>query len=152
MRILLYILLALVLVTVATAVYVRLAPINAADWHVEPEEVRPPSSPNFLLLAGPSAATVPAPALAVAGRLQAIAEAEGAQVVAGSLGEGFVTYVARSRLMGFPDFITIRLVPEEDTTRLHIFARSRFGQSDLGVNTARVQRWLTAARDEAGGA
>lgn len=151
MRILIYTLVALVIVTVAAAVYVRLAPIDAARWHVDPEGVTPPSTPNFTLLAGAEAVTLPVPALAVAGRLQEVAEADGAQVIAGSLGEGFVTYVVRTRLMGYPDFVTIRLVPEDDTTRLHIFSRSRYGQSDLGVNTARVQRWLTAARDETSG-
>ncbi|MBY4891601.1 DUF1499 domain-containing protein [Rhodobacteraceae bacterium N5(2021)] len=152
MKILLYILAALVVLTLAAAAYVRLSPVDAADWHVDPEEVTPPASPNNALLAGSNAATVQASALVVAGRLQAIAEAEGAQVVAGALGEGFVTYMVRSRVMGFPDFITIRLVPEDDTTRVHVFSRARDGYSDLGVNTARVQRWLTAARDEAGDA
>lgn len=151
MKILLYFIAALVVLTIALAAYVRLAPVNAVDWHVDPEEVTPPADPMYALLAGQSAATVSAPALAVAGRLQAIAEAEGAEVIAGSLGEGFVTFIARSRIIGFPDFISIRLVPEDETTRLHIFARARYGRSDLGVNTARVQRWLTAARDEESG-
>lgn len=148
MRILMYIVLALGALTLAAALYVRLTPVDAAQWHVDPEDVTPPTAPNFSLLAGSEAVAINAPALAVAGRVQAVAEAEGAQVVGGSLGEGHVTYVVRSRVMGFPDFVSLRLVPEEDTTRLHIFSRSGFGHSDLGVNTARVQRWLTAARGE----
>lgn len=148
MRILIYILIALAIITAATAIFIRMASIDAAVWHVDPEAVTPPETPNFLLLAGPQAVSIDAPALAVAGRLQTIVDGDGAQVVAGSLGEGFVTYVVRSRIMGFPDFVTVKLVPEDEATRLHIFARSRYGQSDLGVNTARVQRWLTAARGE----
>lgn len=143
-----YIILALVILTLAATIYVRLAPVDAARWHVDPEEVTPPTSRNFSLVAGPQAIAIDAPALAVAGRLQTVADAEGAQVVAGSLGEGFVTYVIRSRIMGFPDFLTLRLVPEGEATRLHIFSRARYGTSDLGANTARVQRWLTAARGE----
>lgn len=149
MRILIYIVLSLVVLTIAAAIYVRMAPVDAAQWHVDPEEVTPPASRNFALLAGAEAIAIDAPAFAVAGRLQAVAEAEGAQVIAGNLGEGHVTYVVRSRIMGYPDFVSLRLVPEDDTTRLHIFSRSRYGESDLGVNTARVQRWLTAARGEA---
>lgn len=148
MRILFYIVLALVALTIAASVYVRLAPITAADWHVDPEEVTPPSAPNFALLAGTRAVTIEAPALAVSGRLDAIAQAEGAQVIAGSLAEGFVTYVIRTRIMGYPDFLTIKLVPEGSVTRLHIYSRSRYGLSDLGANTTRTQRWLTAARGE----
>lgn len=150
MRILIYILIGLVVLTIAAAVIVRVAPVVADEWHIDPETVAPPTTPNFALLAGSEAVSIAAPALAVAGRLQAIAEADGAQVVAGSLAEGFVTYVVRSRIMGYPDFVSIRLVPEGDSTRLHVFSRSRYGRSDLGVNTARVQRWLTAARDETG--
>lgn len=148
MRILMYIVLALVIATIALTIYVRLAPVDAARWHVDPEEVARPTTRNFSLLAGREAIAIDAPALAVAGRLQEAADAEGAQVIAGSLGEGFVTYMIRSRIMGFPDFLTLKLVPEGDTTRLHIFSRARYGGSDLGVNTGRVQRWLTAARGE----
>lgn len=148
MRILLIILISIAVLVVSAIAYVRLVPVDAAQWHVDPEGTTPPVTPNFALLAGPQAVTIQAPALAVAGRVQAIAEAEGAQVVAGSLAEGFVTYIVRSRIMGYGDFVTIRLEPEGEGTQLHIFSRSRHGYSDLGVNTARVQRWLTAARGE----
>lgn len=56
--------------------------------------------------------------------------------LAGSVAEGKVTYVTRSRLMGFPDYTTISLTG--DGQILEIFARSRYGKSDLGVNRARV--------------
>ncbi len=148
MRIFILILIVLAVLTVAASAFVRFASITPSDWHVDPEEVTPPTSPNFALLAGTEAISVDAPALALAGRLQTIAEADGAQVIAGSLAEGFVTYVIRTRLMGYPDFVTLKLVPEGETTRMHIFSRARYGESDLGVNTARVQRWLTAARGE----
>lgn len=150
MRFVFYLLAAIAVLVVAAAIYVRVAPVDAAAWHVDPEEATPPPTPNFILLAGNEAVTIDAPSLSVAGRLQAVAEAEGAEVIGGAIGEGFVTYMVRSRIMGYPDFISLRLVPEDDTTRLHIFSRSRYGQSDLGVNTARVQRWLTAARGEGG--
>lgn len=149
MRILIYILAALIVAVIAAAVYVRVAPVAVDDWHVDPEATSPPQTPNFVLFAGSQAVPVDAPTLAVAGRVQAVAEAEGAQVLAGSAAEGFVTYVVRSRIMGYPDFVTIRLEPGEDGgTQVNIFSRSRYGRSDLGVNAARVQRWLTAARDE----
>ncbi|MBL4627430.1 MAG: DUF1499 domain-containing protein [Roseicyclus sp.] len=148
MRILMYCLIILAIIAIAATVFVRVAPVDAADWHVDPEDVTAPGSRNFALLAGAEALRIDAPALSVAGRVQAIAEAEGAQVLAGSVAEGHVTYIVRTRLMGFPDFISIRLVPEDEMTRLHIFSRSRYGESDFGVNTARVQRWLSAARGE----
>ncbi len=143
------VILALVAVGVAgLAIYVRVASVDAADWHVDPEEVTPPATPNFVLLAGSTAVQIDAEPSVVAERIDAVAEAEGAVVLAGTTDEGFVTFVVRSRIMGYPDFISLRLVAQDGGTRLHIFSRSRYGQSDLGVNAARVQRWLTAARGE----
>ena len=40
--------------------------------------------------------------------------------------------------MGFPDYTTVQLKDD----RLMIWARLRFGRSDLGVNRRRVDRWL----------
>lgn len=48
--------------------------------------------------------------------------------------------VQRSRLMGFPDFISIRAVPmDDDKASLWIYSRAHFGHSDLGVNKKRVE-------------
>lgn len=148
MRILAYIFVVIVVLLGAVAIYVRVAPLDVAEWHIDPETVTPPGSPNFALLAGPTAPQVDAVPLVVAGRIGAVAEADGATVLAGSVAEGFVTYVVRSRIMGFPDVVSIRLDPHDGGTRLNIFSRARFGYSDLGVNTVRVQRWLNAARGE----
>ena len=62
--------------------------------------------------------------------------------LAGSAAEGWVTYVQRSRLMGYPDAISIRLTPVAGGTRVSVFSRSRFGYGDAGVNAARVSRWM----------
>jgi uncharacterized protein (DUF1499 family) len=86
----------------------------------------------------------------MAARIDAIATAEGAEMIAGDLAEGHMTYVARSRLMGFPDAISVRLVPVGEGTRVEVYSRSRFGYSDMGVNAARVERWIAAARGQAG--
>ncbi|SDF99649.1 DUF1499 domain-containing protein [Sulfitobacter delicatus] len=63
-------------------------------------------------------------------------------VVAGSLADGQITYVTRSALMGYPDFTTIGIYGD-DPRYAEIYARSRFGKSDLGVNAKRVEGWLT---------
>ncbi len=136
----------LVLALVASAVWFRLAPMPAERWHVDPAQAVPPSTPNYALRAGDEAPRIPRDPEAVATRLAAVAEADGARLIAGDLaGEGHATYVVRSRIMGFPDAVSIRLHPEGEGTRIDIFSRSRFGQSDLGVNAARVTRWIDAA-------
>lgn len=140
------ILVALVLVAViAAAVWFRMAPMPPETWHVDPAEARPPATPNFELRTGAEAPRLAGTPTEVMLRLDAVAKAEGAERIGGDPSEGFVTYVARSRLMGFPDAISVRLHEDGDRTRVDIFSRSRFGQSDMGVNAARVTRWIDAA-------
>jgi uncharacterized protein (DUF1499 family) len=52
-------------------------------------------------------------------------------------------YVQRTPLMRFPDTINIRFIPlTETSSTLAIFSRSQIGESDLGVNLARIRRWI----------
>ena len=50
----------------------------------------------------------------------------------------WATYVTRTKFMGFPDYTTAR----QDGDFLKVYARLRFGRSDLGVNGARIADWL----------
>ncbi len=52
-------------------------------------------------------------------------------------------YVQRSERMRFPDTIIVRYIslPEGRST-VAIYSRSQLGRSDLGVNQARIERWL----------
>jgi uncharacterized protein (DUF1499 family) len=54
-------------------------------------------------------------------------------------------YVARTRLMRFPDTINVRIVPvAADASTIAIYSRSQIGYSDWGVNRKRIERWLDA--------
>jgi uncharacterized protein (DUF1499 family) len=45
--------------------------------------------------------------------------------------------------MRFPDTVDIEVLPVGDNqSTLAIYSRSLIGRSDLGVNRARVERWL----------
>ena len=50
-------------------------------------------------------------------------------------------FVARSRLMNFPDLIAMHINPDGS---LVLFSRSVYGQSDFGVNRRRLAAWLAA--------
>jgi uncharacterized protein (DUF1499 family) len=52
-------------------------------------------------------------------------------------------YIQRSKWMRFPDTIVVRLfdLPNGQSTIL-IYSRSQLGRGDLGVNRARIRRWL----------
>ncbi len=66
--------------------------------------------------------------------------------IAGDLGSGRITYVTRSAFWGFPDYTTVEVVPEAEGSRISVYARARYGRSDLGVNAARVADWIAAVR------
>jgi uncharacterized protein (DUF1499 family) len=52
-------------------------------------------------------------------------------------------YIQRSALMGYPDTIVVKFfdLPEGRST-VALYSRSQLGKSDLGVNRARIERWL----------
>lgn len=139
-----------VLAVLAAAIWFRVVPMPAAVWHVEPADVTPPQSPNHDLRRGPGAPVFAAPLPDVAARLDRVARGEGAKIVAGDAAAGHVTYVVRSAIMGFPDAVSIRLRPEAGGTRAEIYSRSRYGYSDLGVNAARLDRWIAALQAPSG--
>lgn len=54
-------------------------------------------------------------------------------------------YVQRSRLLGFPDTIVVRFLELPDgRSTLALYSRSLIGHGDMGVNRARIERWLAA--------
>ena len=135
-------------VAVAGVAYVRLAPSEAARWHVDPLTAVKPSSPNSWLLR-PQGGDGQAPVYDVsAADLAAdfdrfVRGRPRVTPLAGSVQDLWITYVARTRLIGFPDYVSVRFIPLlPDQSTLAIFSRSRFGYGDGGVNRKRVESWL----------
>lgn len=109
---------------VAFAAYVRLAPSNTEHWHVDPIESRERSGSGILSempidLADLHAVVMTLPRVRVLG---------------GSVQNGHITYVARSKLWGFPDYISVKKTGQN----LTVFSRQRFGSADHGVNAERL--------------
>ena len=134
--------------------YVRYVPMDPEHWHADPEDGARTGNPNDHLM-GPGGDRAPLifdlPPAEVMARLDVAAMVEpGVERLAGDVGAGHVTYVQRTRLMGYPDAISVKASPEGAGTRLSIWSRSRFGKSDFGVNRERVERWLAAAGLEGG--
>ncbi|MEM1273644.1 MAG: DUF1499 domain-containing protein [Pseudomonadota bacterium] len=133
-----------------SAIAVRLYPVRAEEHHVDPLTVDPPNSPNFVLMRGADAVRHPADLAASVEALDAAIAALGGAPLAGALSDGHASFVFRSRIMGFPDVLSIRLLQADAdpgapmATEIAIFSRSLFGYGDLGVNRARVERLLTA--------
>jgi len=54
-----------------------------------------------------------------------------------------ISYVQRTKWLGFPDYIDVKLISISPTqSTLAIFSRSKYGYSDFGVNKRRVNHWL----------
>ena len=138
----------LLLASAAALLFVRLAPSRAADWHLDPLLAERPGAPNHHLIrpaGGDRAAPIYGmPPAELAAALDRIARADGARLLAGDVAQGHMTYVSRSPVLGFPDYISLRVIPAGTGATFAAFARARFGHSDRGVNRARIRRWMAA--------
>ena len=123
---------ALVLIVVGGLAWVRLAPSDPTVWHVDPKVTAEQD------LAGGVRRRIPAKDGTFAALERIILATPRTEVLAGSVEEGKVTYITRSQWMGFPDYTTVM----RNDSVLELHARLRFGQSDMGVNKARVDGWL----------
>lgn len=144
-------LLIIVLVLAGFLAFVRLAPSDPKIWHVDPLTAKKPwRKRNVFILRDDGEKPAPPVYDVDAGTLARafddfVMAKDRLERLAGSPDDLVVTYVARSRLMGYPDYISVRFLPLDDGhASLAIFSRSRFGNSDLGVNRNRINGWLAA--------
>jgi hypothetical protein len=132
---------------VAIMVYVRLAPDDVARVHVQGDP-RPagdyPVAGGFTAVRQITAS--PADVLQVVA--QAAMDDAGTTPLAGTVDEGMMTFISRSKVFGFPDYTTVSIIPPETVENagplLMISGHLRYGKFDMGVNNARVERWLSA--------
>ena len=152
MRIVLIVLAVIAVLAIVAAVAIRRLDHDAGVWHVDPIAAPTPSTPNSYRVA-PADAGIDADAVApvfdmsaaeLAASFDRVARADrNVDVVGGSPSDGFVTYVQTSVLFGFPDYVSVRFIElDAERSTLAILSRSRLGQSDMGVNKQRVERWL----------
>jgi uncharacterized protein (DUF1499 family) len=135
------------LAVVALAVWVRAAPVEPERWHVDPLRASSPGDSGWLLRDDGDARPprLDGSAEEVLTRLDEVAAAEPrTRRIAGSIEEGRITYESRSRLWRFPDYTTVTVVEESGEAVPVLLGRARFGRSDLGVNRARIERWMAA--------
>jgi uncharacterized protein (DUF1499 family) len=131
--------------------WVRMAPDDPARWHVDPVTAEGTGKPNEAFVRGADAPFFPETPAHLMERFDRMAMAQPRTTrLAGDPAEGFATYVQRSALWRFPDYVSVRAVPEEGGSRLNLWSRSRYGYGDLGVNSARVKAWLDALEGQGG--
>lgn len=112
--------------------FIRLAPSDPLDWNTQPEftEDKEFRGGVFRVVrTGPDGLD----------RFHQIAStAPRTSVLAGGPDDGMATYITRTQLLGFPDYTTAA----QDGDLLKVYARLRFGRSDLGANKERINGWL----------
>lgn len=118
-------------IIVAFLAYVRFAPSDPQRWHVDLN-----ISENETLQGG--AKRIVAAELVQFHQI-ALSEPQ-TTVLAGSVEDGKVTYVSRTKLIGFPDYTTVQSTADG----LMVYGRLRFGRSDFGVNAKRMDGWIAA--------
>ncbi len=127
----------LVVLLLVLLTYIRLAPTDPAKWHGISDRKGlgdHPSTGGFMAV---RRVTASQDEVLSAVRDVALAT-DRTQLIAGSVEDGMMTFQTRSKLIGFPDYTTVRV--EDDM--LTIYGRLRFGRSDLGVNAERIREWL----------
>lgn len=145
-----------ILVALALAVlglaYIRLAPDDVAQWHVDPQTVKRGEKPNQFLMrdgdgdAGSPVFVVDANELARTFHEYALSRPRVTRL-AGEPEQLWMTYIQRSKWFGFPDYISVRIVPvDAGRSALAVYSRARYGGSDLGVNQARIAKWVEGLR------
>ena len=120
--------------------YIRFAPSDPAEWHVDPQVTADQD------LAAGVRRRIEGDAETLAALDRIILATPRTELLAGSVEEGRITYVTRSQWMGYPDYTTLQL---EDGV-IELWARARFGSSDFGVNKARVEDWLARLEEPRG--
>jgi len=137
---------------IGMAIFLRVVEDNPDRWHQDPTLTERTGRPNDYLAAAPGLTAVP-PDREIAARglpakellflFDAVAmNADRTQIIGGSVGDLWITYVQRSLIMGFPDYISVKAVETDEGAALVIWSRSRFGYSDMDANRSRVDDWL----------
>lgn len=122
----------IIAVVIGGLAYIRLAPSDPAVWNTDPQVLSDQDLRDGVRRRFEGDEEMMA-------RLERIIlSSPRTDKLAGSVEEGRVTYITRSKWMGFPDYTTVQLVDGD----IELYARLRFGRSDLGVNKARVDGWL----------
>ncbi|MFN3255897.1 MAG: DUF1499 domain-containing protein [Ilumatobacter sp.] len=137
---------------VGAAIAIRRADDLIERWHADPMTAARPATPNsyrYAPLDADARADEESPVYSasvddLARTFDTVARSDArVDVLAGAALDGHVTYIQRSALFSFPDYVSVRFIDRGDgTSTFAAFSRSRYGKSDLGVNKKRLQRWV----------
>lgn len=125
------------------AIAMRIMPVNAENYHIDPLTKGVKGNEGGFYIAPQNADEI-APVFDMsksdlAKNLEQILSVDGA-LIAGDIHEDFATYLYRSRVFAFPDYLSIKVIEiDENQSTIAIYSRLRIGRKDMGVNKARME-------------
>lgn len=123
----------LLLVLVIGLAYIRLAPSNPDKWHRDIRAEQNEDRANGAVRIIPGDGESFRKAIGLLGNLPRTHRIDDGS------DPNHATFVTRSVVFGFPDYTTVQHTGDQ----LKLFARLRFGKSDLGVNRKRLEAVLS---------
>lgn len=135
-----------VLICLLFFAYIRLSKVDKNIWHVDPDIIIFNNENNSFLLHSNiiRTETFNIDVNFLFNTLNNIIINDNCEKIFGDINQGLVTYVCRSKVFGFPDYVSISFkAVDVKRSTIGIFSRSRFGRYDFGKNKQRVQKWLT---------
>lgn len=122
--------------------WVRAAPVDPDQVHRDPMIARDPGDAGVLLKPPQSPVWQMSPEELMAALDAAALADPRTERIAGAPESGMVSYLSRTRLWGFKDVTTIRVLPAPEGAGVAVRARALRAGYDWGVNAARVDRWF----------
>ena len=126
--------------------YIRLSKVDQTIWHLDPDAINYNYENNSILLnyANNGQENFDIDVNSLFNHLNKIIINDKCKKVFGGINFGLITYECRSKVFGFPDYVSISFKELEiDKSAISIFSRSRFGKRDFGKNKQRIQKWVT---------
>ena len=136
-------LLAIVVALFFWIIWTRISADNPEYWHIDPADADEPGRTGWRMI-GREAPRYPGDPTSILTEFTEIALAEPrVRLLDGDKDEGMITFIARSKGLGFRDYITVKAVAEGPKTKLGVISRAATSTgTDLGRNRERLDRWL----------
>ncbi|MDD9922964.1 MAG: DUF1499 domain-containing protein [Boseongicola sp.] len=133
----------LLILLAAFLLWIRFAPTDRDLVHIDPVDADDPG-PRGVKIVGADAPRFPGETTDVLEAFAHVAlEEPRVKLLDGDFSEAMMTFVARTKVFGFRDYITVKATQEGEETKLSVISRSRYNfGSDWGVNRDRLDRWL----------